>query len=187
LNEKGFILESKKDYLQNQLKLKYLLHAYHVPPKETDISYFEKVMHVEVDNLRRELEDQHQTHIHGDDDQHNCSSHSGKCKELHILKHNKEGKIRAEIYNEFIEEALSKNKPILVVGQDGISNSAALVISYLMWKKKLTFEEAFQFVYKKRPIIKLPSFMKRDLEKYAIRLESKSITERIIPNRKTKK
>ena len=35
----------------------------------------------------------------------------------------------------------------------GVSRSATIVIAYLMWKKKMKFDEAFSFVQKKRTIV----------------------------------
>jgi len=37
--------------------------------------------------------------------------------------------------------------------QQGISRSATLVIAYIMWKRKVTFRQALDFVTKKRPVV----------------------------------
>ena len=39
----------------------------------------------------------------------------------------------------------------------GASRSATIVIAYIMWKEKMTYEDAFNFVNKKRPVA-FPNF-----------------------------
>jgi hypothetical protein len=54
----------------------------------------------------------------------------------------------------FIQSALSKKEnKVLVHCRQGVSRSAAVVISYYMITNKWTYNEAFQYVRKKRPII----------------------------------
>lgn len=53
---------------------------------------------------------------------------------------------------EFIEKAKEKNGRILVHCNQGISRSVSLVIAYLMFSKKLNYEESFKFVQSKRSI-----------------------------------
>ncbi len=50
---------------------------------------------------------------------------------------------------EFIDSANTKSK-ILVYCTQGVSRSAAIVLAYLMWKNKWTYEESFAFVSKLR-------------------------------------
>ena len=45
------------------------------------------------------------------------------------------------------------DKKILVHCMAGASRSATIVIAYLMWTEKLTFEKALEFVKSKRPIV----------------------------------
>eukprot|EP01103_Thecamoeba_quadrilineata_P008632 TRINITY_DN1836_c0_g1_i1.p1 TRINITY_DN1836_c0_g1~~TRINITY_DN1836_c0_g1_i1.p1 ORF type:complete len:401 (+),score=63.24 TRINITY_DN1836_c0_g1_i1:69-1271(+) len=54
--------------------------------------------------------------------------------------------------NEIVGEPTKVNK-VLVHCAMGISRSATIVIAYLMSTKKYTFEEAYEFVREKRPII----------------------------------
>lgn len=53
----------------------------------------------------------------------------------------------------FIDEAAKQGGGIYVHCFAGISRSATIVIAYLMWKNKLSFEEAKAFVRSKRSII----------------------------------
>ena len=45
------------------------------------------------------------------------------------------------------------NENILVHCSGGISRSATIVIAYIMWKYKMKYEEAFQFVKNKRSVV----------------------------------
>ena len=49
------------------------------------------------------------------------------------------------------------NNNVLVHCMQGASRSATIVIAYIMWKQKLSFENAFNFVNKKRPVA-FPNF-----------------------------
>jgi protein tyrosine phosphatase len=57
----------------------------------------------------------------------------------------------------FIEEALQNKKNILVHCHAGVSRSATIVISYLMKKNKMKYENAYNLVREKRPIVS-PNF-----------------------------
>ena len=144
---------------------------------------FDAYFIIPVDNTRRESQDQHQTHVHLEDECHDCSSHAGSCKDLHLLKHDKEGFVQIDIYNAYIEKAIENGK-CLIVGFDGVSNSASVLAAYLMWKRKLTVHDALDLIKKARPIVKIPRFLYRDLENYEIRLASDNLTTRVIPRRK---
>ena len=45
------------------------------------------------------------------------------------------------------------NENILVHCSGGISRSATIVIAYIMWKNKMKYEEAFQYVKNKRSVV----------------------------------
>eukprot|EP00002_Diphylleia_rotans_P001213 TRINITY_DN10679_c0_g1_i1.p1 TRINITY_DN10679_c0_g1~~TRINITY_DN10679_c0_g1_i1.p1 ORF type:complete len:828 (+),score=177.76 TRINITY_DN10679_c0_g1_i1:164-2647(+) len=51
----------------------------------------------------------------------------------------------------FIERCIEQGKSVLVHCQKGISRSSAVVIGYLMWKQRISFEEAFSHVRAQRP------------------------------------
>jgi protein-tyrosine phosphatase len=53
---------------------------------------------------------------------------------------------------EFIEKGIQKGK-VYVHCQQGISRSATIVIAWIMYKYEKSFEEAFAFVQKARPVI----------------------------------
>lgn len=48
---------------------------------------------------------------------------------------------------------MSCNENVLVHCVVGSSRSASIVIAYLMWKKKMKYEDAYSFVKEKRPIV----------------------------------
>lgn len=52
-----------------------------------------------------------------------------------------------------ISEAVSKNKNVIVHCAAGMSRSATLVIAYLMIENRWHYEEAYNFVKKRRPLI----------------------------------
>jgi protein-tyrosine phosphatase len=52
-----------------------------------------------------------------------------------------------------INDAVSKNKNIIVHCAAGMSRSATLVIAYLMIENRWKYEETYDFVKKRRPII----------------------------------
>lgn len=52
-----------------------------------------------------------------------------------------------------ISQALQKKKTVMVHCKAGMSRSAALVIAYLMLENKWHYEEAYDYVKKRRPII----------------------------------
>ena len=69
----------------------------------------------------------------------------------------------------FIDEAL-KNGGVLVHCAAGISRSSAIVIAYLMKKKKWTVDEAYRFVKKRRSVICPNSGFVRQLRNYQKKL-----------------
>jgi protein-tyrosine phosphatase len=52
-----------------------------------------------------------------------------------------------------INECVKNNEPLLVHCQAGISRSAISIITWLMKYKQMSYDEAYQFVKKRRPII----------------------------------
>lgn len=61
-------------------------------------------------------------------------------------------KIIPEIHN-IINESINKQLPILVHCQAGISRSASVIITWLMFYKNMTYEEAYKYVKERRPVI----------------------------------
>ncbi|XP_053211846.1 dual specificity protein phosphatase 10-like [Panonychus citri] len=57
----------------------------------------------------------------------------------------------------FIEEARQSGRAVLIHCHAGISRSPTIVIAYLMFSKKMNFDDAFKFVADKRPKIS-PNF-----------------------------
>jgi Leucine-rich repeat (LRR) protein/protein tyrosine phosphatase (PTP) superfamily phosphohydrolase (DUF442 family) len=58
-----------------------------------------------------------------------------------------------EIALKFIEGAVNKGGKVLVHCQAGISRSATIVISWLMYAEKMRFKQALQYVKERRPIV----------------------------------
>jgi len=58
----------------------------------------------------------------------------------------------------FIDDAVKNEKCVLVHCQAGVSRSASIVISYIMKRNKISFEEARNIVRQARPLIR-PNFM----------------------------
>jgi hypothetical protein len=60
-----------------------------------------------------------------------------------------------DVYKYFAEtiEFIENNQPVYVHCRRGISRSATIVIAYLMWKMKLKFEEAYEFLRARRKIV----------------------------------
>lgn len=54
---------------------------------------------------------------------------------------------------EWIEEKLYNGHKVFIHCYAGISRSASIVIAYLMWKNDWQYEEAYNFLREKRPII----------------------------------
>jgi protein-tyrosine phosphatase len=52
-----------------------------------------------------------------------------------------------------INECIDKKEPILVHCQAGMSRSAAVIITWLMFYKNITYEEAYKYVKERRPVI----------------------------------
>ena len=52
---------------------------------------------------------------------------------------------------EFVNEAIESGGTVFVHCHQGVSRSTTMVIAYLMWKERLTFNEAFAKVKAQRP------------------------------------
>lgn len=65
----------------------------------------------------------------------------------------------------YIEDAISQKQTVLVHCKHGRNRSASIVIAYLMAKKQWDFETAFNFVYSKRPILRIKPKVKEFLNK----------------------
>jgi len=55
---------------------------------------------------------------------------------------------------QFINEAISSGGRVLVHCMAGVSRSAAVVIGYMMTKQGMSFEEAYEYVKDKRPVMR---------------------------------
>uniref|UniRef100_A0A6B2LLT2 protein-tyrosine-phosphatase n=1 Tax=Arcella intermedia TaxID=1963864 RepID=A0A6B2LLT2_9EUKA len=70
----------------------------------------------------------------------------------------------------FIEEGLTANEAVLVHCEQGVSRSAAFVIGFLMYFKKLSLREAILLTRKQRPIINPNNGFMRQLYQYETQL-----------------
>ena len=57
------------------------------------------------------------------------------------------------VIHEIINDCISKNEPILVHCLAGMSRSASVIITWLMFHKNMTYEEAYLYVKERRPVI----------------------------------
>lgn len=73
---------------------------------------------------------------------------------------------------ELIEATLQRGENILLHCMGGVSRSATFMIAYVMWKQKLGFEEAFDYVRSRRQIVNpKPGFLEQ-LQAYGHELAS---------------
>ncbi len=145
---------------------------------------------VAVNNETRDSSDQHSRHVHDNDgDGHEHCGHgpSGPCGDLHLTKwfddESGESTCLAQQLAAWID---SRPGPVLVHGYDGASNSAAVVVAYLMQSHCVRLTEAVETVTKARPVVYLPEFLMRDLRVLDTRLalaRSSSAKQRIVPKR----
>jgi hypothetical protein len=141
---------------------------------------------VSVNNERRDSKDQHSKHVHDED----CNHDDGSCSDLNltkfIVREGKDDTCLAEVLCEWIDARVARGNGVLVHGYDGVSNSAAVVVAYVMWKQRKRFQDALDLVVAARPIVSLPEFLKHDLRVLDTRLaqRNESKTRRIIPKRK---
>lgn len=57
------------------------------------------------------------------------------------------------VIHNIINECIDKKEPILVHCQAGMSRSAAAIITWLMFHKNMTYDEAFKYVKERRPVV----------------------------------
>lgn len=72
-----------------------------------------------------------------------------------VIDDDKDERISEHFFDihKIISEAVSKNNNIIVHCAAGMSRSATLVLAYLMIENRWQYEEAYNFVKKRRPII----------------------------------
>ena len=115
-----------------------------------------------VNNETRDSKEQHSKHVHDDD----CNHEDGSCSDLNLTKwmmgkSDQDETCLAEVLCRWIDERIERGNGVLVHGYDGVSNSAAVVIAFIMWKEGKRFNEALEIVAKARPIVNLPEFLKK--------------------------
>lgn len=74
--------------------------------------------------------------------------------------------------HEFIEEGNKTGRAILIHCQAGISRSSAILISYLIVRRGLSYDEAIALVRKSRPIVRPNSSFVQQLQKAEQTLKS---------------
>ncbi len=52
-----------------------------------------------------------------------------------------------------INDCINKNQPILIHCKAGMSRSVSVIITWLMFHKNMTYEEAYNYVKERRPVI----------------------------------
>jgi hypothetical protein len=167
------------------------------PDLPTEFEYLQ----LAVNNETRDSKDQHTKHVHDEE----CNHDDGGCGDLHLVKWlTREGSVYFFLISyENSSKRIEKGKDdtclaeevcfwidsrpgkVLIHGYDGVSNSAAVAIAFVMWKEGRRFQEAFDLVYAARPIVNLPEFLKRDLRIFDTRLAQARAGKglRIIPKR----
>lgn len=101
------------------------------------------------------------------DDETVCAYMKRDIKELHIGIDDQPGEpIRKEfaMCYQFIENM--RGAPVLIHCTAGISRSATIMTSYLMRKKHMTFEDAYDLVQSRRPIVSVNPGFRQQLLKY---------------------
>lgn len=125
---------------------------------------------VPVDNETRDSRQQHARHAHADGGGAGCcgAAADGACRDLHLLQWLEDGaSCVAERLCRWID---AQPGAVLVHGFDGVSNSAAVVVAYLMWKDGLRLSAALELVTARRPIVAIPEFILADLRVLDTRL-----------------
>ena len=68
--------------------------------------------------------------------------------------------------NQWMEEMLNEGRTILVHCAAGVSRSPSFVIAFLMWKKKMELQAAFDLVKSKRNVIRPNAGFMKQLQRY---------------------
>ena len=68
--------------------------------------------------------------------------------------------------NKFIEKCISNNEKILVHCVCGVSRSVSIVIAYLIYKEKFTYEQALNLIKIKRNVAQPNKFFETQLKRY---------------------
>lgn len=136
-------------------------------------------------NESRDSSDQHARHAHGPDDP--CcggggekSSKDHQCTDLHLLKWT-DGSTLADSICAWVRDV---GGPVLVVGFDGRTNSAAVVCAILMRNHGMALRTAWESIVAVRPIVWLTPALRRDLQAYEVRIASEASAIRFVPPRK---
>ena len=160
------------------------------PDAPEEFEYYQ----VPVNNETRDSKDQHAKHVHGDDEDghEHCSHGGGACGDLHLMK----WIVRPGADDTFLAEKLcawidSRPGAVLIHGYDGVSNSAAVAVAFVMWKCQMRLSEAVDLVTRARPVVYLPEYLMRDLRVLDTRLclaraaasGTAAATKRIVPKR----
>jgi len=68
----------------------------------------------------------------------------------------------------FIDECVGKKENVLIHCAFGVSRSASVLIGFMIFKFKMSFEEAHHFVKQRRPAIKPNEGFREQLKKYSM-------------------
>ncbi len=141
---------------------------------------------VACNNETRDAGDQHSRHVH-DDDGDCCGDDAGSCRDLHLLKwvDADAGTCLADDVVAWIASRVAAGKSVLIVGFDGVTNSCAIAVAYVMRALGLRLRDALDCVQRARPIVRLTPALRRDLEMYGVRIAAATLTTRIVPRRAT--
>ena len=185
LGSRDCVLNASKRALLNTLDIKHILMAC---DRSEDAPREFNYLSVRVNNETRDSGDQHSRHVH-DDEEGGCShGDGGGCGDLHLMKwkvdaETGDAKCQAEVLCEWIDEKVQEGQKVLIHGYDGVTNSAAIAIAYIMWKG-VRLSEALLRVEAVRPIVRLTPPILKDLKTWDTRLVvSRSDIGRIIPKR----
>jgi hypothetical protein len=98
---------------------------------------------ISCNNEGRDAAIQHATHAHDTKHGDCCSAPDSSCRDLHLLNWVTEDRLFVE---DVVEWLGSRDKPVLIIGFDGVTNSAACAIAFLMAKHRMRFNDAYEAV-----------------------------------------